>query len=90
MKVANLKKGMWLEPKPPYRWNVIFGVRTLSVHRGSLSGMPASPSRYAIYLGQRCDLGICEPIGWSNRYCLFEGQILPVDQSDWPFIQPAK
>lgn len=89
MKVADLKKGMWLQPEPPYRWNVIFNVSTLSVFRGSFQGKPAV-SRYAIYLGQRHDLGITEPIGWSNRYCLFEGQILPVDQSDWPVIQPAK
>lgn len=88
MKVKDLKIGMVLEPVNQHQWSIAFRPATLSVFRGL--GRHGLPEKYAVYLGQRKDLDIPIACCWSNRYCLFDGQILPVDQVDWPYIQPAK
>ncbi len=90
MKVKDLVKGMFLEPRPGCRWSVVLtSPLTLGVFKGTHPGV-GEKEDYAIYLGTRQELGAsvnrCE---WSNRYCLFQGQIMPVDSSDWRYINPA-
>ena len=91
MKVKDLSIGMWLEPANNWKWTLAGKTnKYLCIFRGTYKLKSSPPSKYAIYLGQRKDLNITKRSDWSNRYCLFEGEILPVNQSDWPYIQPAK
>ncbi len=93
MKVKDLERGMFLQPNPGCRWTVIsYGARdlpTLGVFKGTHPDV-GEIENYAVYLGTRQEvdrtMNRCE---WSNRYCLFQGQIMPVDSSDWRYIQPA-
>ena len=90
MKVKDLKKGMFLKPSPGCRWSVILShPKTLGVFRGTIPNI-GEKENYAIYLGTRQEvdhtMNRCE---WSNRYCLFQGQIMPIDSTDWRYIQPA-
>jgi|LWDU01.1.fsa_nt_gi hypothetical protein len=90
MKVKDLERGMFLQPGPGCRWSVVYmKPPTLGVFKGTYPGI-GEEEDYAIYLGTRQEvdrtMNRCE---WSNRYCLFQGQIMPVDSSDWRYIQPA-
>ena len=90
MKVKDLVKGMFLQPRSGCRWSVILASpRTLGVFKGTFPGI-GEEEDYAIYLGTRQELGNhINRCTWSNRYCLFQGQIMPIDSSDWRYIQPA-
>ncbi len=91
MKVKDLHRGMFLKPKHFYRWTLAYNPTTLSVFRGTLDIDLNCTDDYAIYLGTRSDLDIPyhDRCDWSNRYCLYQGGILPVDKSDWPYIEPV-
>ncbi|MBO90264.1 MAG: hypothetical protein CMP14_12145 [Rickettsiales bacterium] len=90
MKVKELVRGMWLQPKPGCKWMMVFAnPPTLGVFKGTLTTI-GEDEIYALYLGTRQEIGgsinRCE---WSNRYALFQGRILPIDSADWRYIQPA-
>lgn len=91
MKVAELKKGMLIQPRGRNKF-------TLRLEGMVLGATPhqhhnVQEARVAMYLGKRDDIGIKLNDGyidWSNRYVLYKDMILAVDPSDWNRIEPIK
>ena len=90
MKVKDLETGMFLQPRSGCRWSVMLvSPATLGIFKGTLLGI-GEEEDYAIYLGTRQEVdSTMNRCTWSNRYCLFQGQIMPIDSSDWRYIKPA-
>jgi hypothetical protein len=90
MKVKELVRGMFLQPDKGFRWSIVYSEpQTLGVFKGTHPEI-GEEEHYAVYLGTRQELGNnINRCSWSNRYCLFQGQIMPIDSADWKYIKPA-
>lgn len=98
MKVAEVKLGMMLEPIHAdsflfkglsYSGNFSF-VSVRRKTRWTKSECDPTKPKFMMYLGTRKDVNVKnDPYSWSNRYALFDNEIVAIDPPSWKYLKPV-
>lgn len=91
MKVRDLKIGMILRPADDFQtFRRVYSGEWLEVTNKRKSkafrSISEERSNFAMYLGRRKDVGDTETM-WSDRFVLFENNVLAVDPAAWRRIE---
>jgi hypothetical protein len=98
MKVVDVEIGMMLQPAGDQEIFLKVGPQLGGKEMGYITVRTANhnffqgehtKTRMAMYLGRRSDVGVTkDEMGWSDRYVLFNNEVVAVDPSSWGRMTP--